>query len=354
MKILDRYIAAHIVRQTVIVLAVLVGLFQFVSFIDQLNLVGRGRYGLGEAVQYVILTIPRVLYDIFPMAALLGSILGLSTMAGDSELTVMRASGVSVLRILGSVLRIGAALALVAMIIGEFVTPTTETMAQRGRSEALQERIKQQTNFGLWMRDSGSYVNIGEVLPDLTLRKLKLFEFDAEGRLRSLVYAELGRHTRQRWNLQDVRQTLLEREQTRTQQLPRAEWRTDVSPAILSVFLIKPDQLSAWQLNRYVAHLAENGQDTSSYELAYWGKIVTPISTAAMVMLAIPFVFVNLRSGSLGRNLFVGIMLGLTFYVLDKGFGYVVLVYDLPPFSGAVVPTLLFMAVGLVMLRRVV
>lgn len=354
MKILDRYVAAHIVRQTIIVLAVLVGLFQFVSFIDQLNLVGRGRYGLLEAVQYVILTVPRVLYDIFPMAALLGAILGLSTMAGDSELVVMRASGVSLLRILGSVLRIGAVLALLATLIGEFVTPTTETMAQRGRSEALQERIKQQTNFGLWMRDSGSYVNINEVLPDLTLLNLKLFEFDADGKLRSLVYAGRGRYEKDHWNLQDVRQTLLEGEKTRTEKLPLANWHTEVSPAILSVFLIKPDQLSAWQLNRYVAHLAENGQDTSSYELAYWGKIFTPISTAVMVILAIPFVFVNLRTGSLGRNLLVGIMLGLAFFVLDKGFGYIVLVYDLPPFWGAIVPTLLFMVVGLVMLRRVV
>jgi lipopolysaccharide export system permease protein len=265
----------------------------------------------------------------------------------------MRAAGVSLLRILGSVLRIGAVLALVATVIGEFVTPTTETMAQRGRSEALQERIKQQTNFGLWMRDSGSYVNIGEVLPDLTLLKLKLFEFDAEGKLRSLVYADRGRYEREHWNLRGVRQTLLEGEKTRTQKLARANWKTDVSPVILQVFLIKPDQLSALQLNRYVAHLADNGQDTSSYELAYWGKIITPISTAVMVILAIPFVFVNLRTGSLARNLFVGILLGLAFFVLDKGFGYVVLVYDLPPFWGAVVPTLAFMAAGLLVLRRV-
>ncbi len=352
MRILDLYIGRIIVYYTLIVFAVLLGLFTFVSFLDELGELGRGNYGAWEAIRYVVLTVPKTVYDIFPMAALLGSMLGLSAMANDSELIVIRAAGVSLLRIVGSVLKIGAVLAVVAIIVGEVVTPITSTLAQRGRAEALQQNIKQHTNFGLWMRDHQTYVNVGEVLPDLSLLKVKVFEFDDEGRLRSLVTANDGQYVNERWRLGDIKQTLINREGAESKEVTAAYWRTEVSPQILSVFLIRPDQLSIWQLGRYIRHLRDNNQDTSAYELSFWNKVVTPLATGVMVILAIPFVFGQLRSGGLGRGLFIGIMLGLLFFVADKGFGYIVLVYDISPVVGAMVPTLAFLAAGVFMLRR--
>ena len=353
MKILDLYIARTIVYYTLIVFAVLLGLFTFVSFLDELGELGRGNYGAWAAIRYVVLTIPKTIYDVFPRAALLGSMLGLSTMANDSELIVMRAAGVSLVRIVISVLKVGAVLAAVAIVIGEVVTPITSTLAQRGRAEALQQNIKQHTNFGLWMRDHQTYVNVGEVLPDLSLLKVRVFEFDDEGQLRSLVWAKNGLYVNERWRLGEIKQTLINREGAESKQVTAAYWRTEVSPQILSVFLIRPDQLSVWQLNRYIRHLRENNQDISSYELSFWNKVVTPLATAVMVILAIPFVFGQIRSGGLGRGLFIGIMLGLLFFVADKGFGYVVLVYDIPPLIGALLPTLAFLAGGVYMLRRI-
>ncbi|MDH3637190.1 MAG: LPS export ABC transporter permease LptG [Gammaproteobacteria bacterium] len=353
MRILDLYIARIIVYYTLIVFAVLLGLFTFVTFLDELGELGRGNYGVWEAIQYVVLTIPKTVYDVFPMAALLGSMLGLSSMANDSELIVMRAAGVSLVRIVGAVLKVGAVLAAVAIVIGEVVTPITSTLAQRGRAEALQQNIKQHTNFGLWMRDHHTYVNVGEVLPDLSLLKVRVFEFDDEGRLRSLVSAKNGQYVNERWRLGEIKQTLINREGAESKQVTAAYWRTEVSPQILSVFLIRPDQLSIWQLNQYIRHLRENNQDTSSYELSFWNKVVTPLATAVMVILAIPFVFGQIRSGGLGRGLFIGIMLGLLFFVADKGFGYVVLVYNIAPMIGALLPTLAFLGAGVFMLRRI-
>jgi len=353
-SILDFYIARIIIQQTLLAFAVLLGLFIFVTFIDQLRDLGVNEFGIADALRYVLLIIPRTIYELFPMAALLGSMLGLSILANDSELTVMRASGMSVFQIAAAALKIGLVFALIAVLLGEFVTPTTETMAQRGRAEALQRHIKQQTDFGLWMKDSKTYVNIGEVLPDLTLLRLRIIEFDDDDRLRAFAYAERGEFNNPEWRLVDVRQTLVDDEGNANPQfVDAAVWRTNVTPEILSVFLIKPDQLSIWQLSQYVTHLSSNSQDTERYKLAFWSKLFLPLSTAVMVILAIPFVFQQLRSGGLGRNLFIGIMLGVGFYVVERGFGNIVQVYDIPPFLGALMPVTAFAVLAVFMLRRI-
>jgi len=355
MHILDMYIARQILYQVLIAVSVLVGLFTFLTFIDQLSDIGTGNYGVLDAMRFVLLSIPRTLYEIFPMSALLGSILGMSTLAVDSELVVIRAAGVSVSRLTGSVLKVGGLLALASIFLGELVTPYSETMAQRGRAQALQEHIDQQSDFGLWMRDHKSYVNVGEVLPDYTLLDIRVFEFDDNGRLRSLVFADSGNYVdeTQRWRLEGIVQTLIDKESAISQTASAAYWSTDVTTDILSVFLIRPDQLSAYQLFRYINHLQENGQETETYELAFWTKIATPLATAVMVILAIPFVFRSVRSGSYGGSLFVGIMLGLSFFVLDKGFGLIIQIFDFSPLLGAFLPTILFALMGMYFIRRV-
>ena len=329
-------------------------LFTFVNFLDQLGSLGKGNYGLAQAIEFVILTIPRLLYELFPMAALLGTIIGLSILANDSELIVMRASGVSMVQITTAALKMGGMFVIFAVVVGEIVSPFTETKAQRGRAEALQQNIQQQTNFGLWMRDTQTYVNVGEVLPDLTLLRIKVFEFDPDKRLRSMVTADDGIFQDDFWLVNNVKQTLIDPQgQTETLETPSAQWQSRVTPQILSVFLIQPDQLSFWQLSRYIKHLAANQQKTDPFELAFWGKLMLPLSTAVMVVLAIPFVFTNIRSGGLGRSLFIGIMLGLGFYAANKGFGYVVLANGISPFLGATLPVIAFLFLALVMMRRI-
>lgn len=354
MVILDKYLGRIILQYTLISMAVLLALFTFVNFLDQLGSLGKGNYGLAQAIEFVILTIPRLLYELFPMAALLGTIIGLSLLANDSELIVMRASGVSMVQITTAALKMGGLFVIFAVIVGEIVSPVTETKAQRGRAEALQQNIQQQTNFGLWMRDTQTYVNVGEVLPDLTLLRIKVFEFDPDKRLRSMVTADDGIFQDDFWLVNNVKQTLIDPQgQTETLHTPSAQWQSRVTPQILSVFLIQPDQLSFWQLSRYIKHLAANQQKTDPFELAFWGKLMLPLSTAVMVVLAIPFVFTNIRSGGLGRSLFIGIMLGLGFYAANKGFGYVVLANGISPFLGATLPVIAFLFLALVMMRRI-
>lgn len=354
MPILDRYLGRIILQYTMITLLVLLGLFTFVNFLEQLGDLGKGRYGLSEALLYILLTIPRTVYELFPMAALLGTIIGLSLLANDSELIVMRASGVSVRQITIAALKTGALFVIAAMLIGELLAPVSEARAQRGRAEALQQNLHQQTRSGLWMRDARAYINIGEVLPDLTLLRIKRFEFDADHKLRALIEATDGEFADGEWTLNNVQKTRIDADgNTETAQPGTTRWRSGVTPQILSVFLLKPNQLSMWQLRRYIRHLRENHQQTDPYELAFWGKLMLPLSTAVMVILAIPFVFANLRSGTLGRSLFIGIMLGLGFYAANKGFGYIILAYALPPLLGATLPMIAFLLLAAGMMRRV-
>ncbi len=353
--VLDLYLARTIGHHTAIALGVLVGLFTFVNFIDQLGELGVGNYNLWEVVKFVVLSIPYNLYELFPMGALLGTILALNALATDSELVVLRAAGFSLVQITASVLKAGVAMVALAFVVGEVVSPTTETMAKNGRASALQENISQQTEYGLWMRDTTTYVNIGEILPDLTLLKIRIFEFDRRARLRSLVYADSGRFVQGSWRLGNVRQTVIETEGGATiRKLDNANWDTAVSPQIMSVFLVDPEQMSVWQLRRYIQHLRKNDQETSRFELAFWTKMVLPISIGVMIALAIPFVFGSLRSGTTGRNLFIGIMLGLGFYAANKSLGYVVLAYDVAPVVGAAIPLVLFLGVSVMLYRRVV
>ena len=354
MSILDRYLGGVMLRCTLIIMLVLLGLFTFVNFLEQLGDLGKGHYGLAEALAYIALTIPRTLYELFPMAVLLGTLVGLSLLADDSELIVMRASGVSVRQIAVSALKTGGLLVIAAMLIGELVAPPSEARAQRNRAEALQQNIKQRTDSGLWMRDGRTYINASEVLPDSTLLGIKLFEFGPDNKLRSLTAAAHGEFRNDRWIIKDVRQTLIDADgNAETVHSDVTEWRSGVTPQLLSVFLVQPDQLSLRQLNRQVRHLRGNRQQTAPSELAFWNKLMLPLSTAVMVALAIPFVFVNIRSGTLGRNLFIGSMLGLGFHAANKGFGYLVLAYGLPPLLGATLPLLAFLALAVAMMRRV-
>jgi lipopolysaccharide export system permease protein len=379
-RLLDLYLGRTILNQVLLVMSVLAGIFMFVTFVDQISYLGTGRYGLWDAMWFVLLSTPRIIYEVFPMAVLLGAILGLSLLALGSELIVMRSSGISISQITVAALKLGVVLAVFALVIGEFVAPRSETMAQRVRAAALESSIERKGNSGLWIRDKNMYVNIGEVLPDLTLQDVRIFEFDGADQLRLLLSADIGRpHERsidvdrlkksatsvrdecdqdagEHWHLQQVQQTIID-EQGRVDPDSdpdlRACWYTPVTPQMMSIFLVQPEQLSIGQLRHYIGHLAANSQDTRHFELAYWSKLVLPLSMGVMLILAIPFVFGNLRAGGMGRNLFIGIMIGMVFFAANKALGYIVLVYNLPPIAGATLPTVVFLLAAVWLYRQI-
>ena len=353
MNILDRYIGRSILTSTLLVFAVLTALFTFVKFVDALGDLGKATFGLYQAVRYVVLSVPRQASELFPMTAMLGTILGLSSLATDSELVAMRAAGVSMMRLVGSVVRVGIVLVVISVVVSEGIAPVTEAMAERGRSAALQVSVRQQKDSGLWVRDGQMFVHLGEVLPDLSVLRVNIYSFDVANHLRLQTSAQRGRYEHDVWRLQDVRQSRLDDGRVRVRQISSDDWVSVLTPDMLAVFAVKPEGLSIWSLYRYIQHLELNKQDTGRYELAFWNKLMSPVAAVVMMILAVPFVFSQMRSSGVGARLMIGILLGLAYWVISQGFGYFGLLYGVPPMLGAVAPTLLFLGVAAIMLRRV-
>jgi lipopolysaccharide export system permease protein len=352
MRILDRYLASSILVSTLLVLGVLLALFSFLQFVEAIGNIGRADYQLGDAARFVLLSLPRQAYEIFPMAALLGTTLGLSSLAVDSELVAMRAAGMSVLQIVAAAMKVGMILALVVVLMGEFLVPESERLAEQGQALALRARIKQQSDFGLWLRDGPAYVHVGEVLPDLTLLQIDIYEFDANNHLQRHTTAERGSFDNERWQLTGLNESLLGENRVQTRRVSEQDWSTNLTPELFSVYTVRPEGLSILQLRRYISHLNQNKQNTGPYALAFWQKLASPFATVVMMVLAIPFVFGQQRSGGIGARLFTGILLGLAFFVVSRGFGYFGLLYGVPAVIGAALPVLLFFGAALAMLQR--
>lgn len=351
-SLLDRLIARQMLYSTLLVLNVLVALAVFFVLIDALKDYGQANFGLFELARYVILKQPQQVYELSPVGALIGTLMGLSTLALNSELVAMRAAGVSIVRIVMATMKIGALFALVILLVGEYVVPVSENLAQTGRARALETPLQKEST-GIWLRSGPTFVNIGEVLPDLSLLRLNIYAFDGRSHLRIQTAAQRAEYAGGAWRLQDVRESLLVgNEAVQTRESPEEEWHTALTPSVVSVFAIRPESLSIQQLHYYIGHLEENNQDTRNFRLAFWQKLFMPLAILIMVLLATPFVFRQIRSGGLSHRVFIGIMLGLLFIILHKSLGYFGALYALPPMAAPLLPIAVFFAVALYLLRR--
>ncbi len=350
--LLDRYLATRIVTSTALVLSVLIALTIFFAFVDALRDYGQENFGLYQLGRYVLLAQPRKIYEIFPVATLIGTLLGLSSLAVNSELVAMRAAGVSVWQLIGSAMRVGLVFAILAAALGEFVVPITENKAQIGRAHALSRGVVQQRT-GLWLRDGPSFVSIGEVLPDLTLLRVNIYSFQDDIRLKVQTSAERAEFSAaEGWKLLKVRETHIENNGITARKMHALPWSTTVTKDLVGVFAVQPEQLSLQHLSNYIEHLERNGQSTERYRLVYWQKLLMPIAVVVMVLMATPFALGHTRGGGVSRRVFAGVMLGLAFVVVTRIFGHFGLLYGLPPFFGAALPILLFLSGALVLLRR--
>lgn len=351
LSLLDRHIGRGIFVSTLLVLGVLLALSLFIVFVRAMPDFGKFSFGLPELLHYVIMSQPRQLYELFPIIVLIGSIMGLSAMALNSELVAMRAAGVSIARIVGSAMKVGLVFVVAGVLLGEYVVPFAESVAQRERAKALHESLQQRSS-GLWLRDGTTFVNIGEVLPDLSLLRVNVYQFEDSIRLRTQTYAAGARQVNDQWVLEDVRESLIGDDQVDFRLSRARPWDTRLTEEVVSVFAVVPEGLSIQKLWRYIDHLRRNNQVTERYQLAFWQKLFLPLATAVMVLLATPFVFRPVRSGGLGSRVFLGIMLGLAFVVLNQIIGYFGLLYGQSPMTSALTPILLFFVLALVLLRR--
>lgn len=350
MKTLSRYLAREVLSMTWLVLIALVLLYALLDLVQQLEDIGEGNYGLLKVFAYIVLSLPGHVYDLLPVAALIGALTALAMLSGGSETTVMRASGMSLLAIGGTLLVAGLVLTLVSFLFGEVVVPFSERFAQRMRLEALNSVVGQQFRSGLWVKDDKRFVNVQEMLPDTSLKNVKIYEFDADYRLTRLQSAKRGEYQGDNaWTLTDVQDTLFNGSNIKVQSAPSAQWKSVLTPEILGVLLVKPEQMSVWNLFTYIKHLRENKQKTTRYEIARWSKLIYPLSTVVMMFLAVPFTIYQRRAGTVGGRIFLGVILGVAFHLLTRLASNLAQIKDWDPMLASLTPTALFLGIALVM-----
>jgi lipopolysaccharide export system permease protein len=354
MSLLARYLAGQVLVASGFVLLALLVLFAFFDVIQELGSLGRNNYGLGQAAVVVLLSIPGHLYEILPVAALIGTLFALSRLVGNSEYAVMRVSGLSNWRVASYFSAVGVLLSLLVLLLGEYVAPWSDQAAQRYKLSATRSVVAQQFRSGLWVKDGSAFINVREVMPDNTLRGIEIYGFDAEGRLGWIRSADEAKwRGNQSWDLRKVQETRFEADGIRAARSERQAWQSVLTPDILSVLLVAPEKMSGRTLWRYIAHLRENNQKATRYELALWSKFISPFVIPIMMLIAMPFAIQGPRAGGTSGKLFIGILAGLGFHLLSRLFGHLGLLNDWPAIVVSILPLLIFLAIALAGIRWV-
>ena len=345
MNVLERYIGKTILSAIFLTLFLLVGLGAIIKFVEEFKAVGKGSYDALLAAYYTFLTIPRDVETFFPIAALLGSLLGLGNLASRSELVVMQASGFSRFRIGLAVMKTAVPLILFTMIIGEWGVPQTEQYARDMRSVAQSGGSMLSTSGGFWARDGENFVYIRRIGSETQLNNLSIYHFDKK-ELKSITQAAEAKYTNDSWILKKVDKSTIEGNTIKQSKEKDQPWQTSITPSKLGIVSLKPESLSITGLADYVGFLKETGQDPKRFEITFWRKVYQPISMAVMMLLAISFIFGPLRSSTMGAKIVIGIVAGFMFYVANIVFGNMSLIATWLPVSiGALIPSLICLSI---------
>ncbi|KEZ21906.1 Lipopolysaccharide export system permease protein lptG [Glaesserella parasuis] len=345
MNVLERYIGRTILASIMLTLFMLVGLGAIIKFVEEFRSVGRGSYDGLHAAYYTLLTMPRDIETFFPIAALLGSLMGLGGLASRSELVVMQSAGFSRFRIGLAVMKTAIPLMVITMIMGEWGVPQTEQYARNMRSIAQSGGSMLATQGGFWVKDGNDFIYIRQIQDERNLNNILIYQFDNQV-LKSIKQAEKATYSEQGWLLQKVdKSEIHESGITQTRETDQA-WKTSITPSKLGIASLKPESLSISGLADYVGFLKDTGQDPKRFEITFWRKVFQPISMAVMMLLAISFIFGPLRSSTMGAKIVIGILAGFVFYVANIVFGNLSLVVSwLPVPIGALIPSLLCLSV---------
>ncbi|GIZ52111.1 LPS export ABC transporter permease LptG [Noviherbaspirillum aridicola] len=366
MKVLHRYVAAEILTSTVFALVAFLSLFAFFDLIAELPRVGRGSYELQHAFLYVAMNLPAYVYDLMPIAALIGTIYTLAQLAARSEFTIMRASGLSTGMAGWMLARVGIVLVLVTFLFGEFIAPASSEYAEKFRLAAQESSISREFRSGLWTKDvirsegmtgeniGSRFLNVGNVTPDGQLRRLKVYEFDRDMQLRAVITAGHADYRGNNvWRFVDVAETSFApkgsdlAEVVSSRKHATYDVVSEITPEILSVLVVDPERMSALSLATYTRHLEDNSQNAERYEIAFWKKLFYPLAVMVMMALALPFAYLHFRSGGVSLKIFIGVMIGVSFQLINSLFSHIGLLNTWPPVATALLPSVLFLLVAM-------
>jgi lipopolysaccharide export system permease protein len=363
MKVIQRYFTSEITRSVLFALAAFLALFAFFELMGQLEQVGRNGYRLQQALLYVVMGLPGNVYELMPTAVLIGTIYTLSQLAARSEFTIMRVSSMSTGMAARVLARIGLGFAVLTILFGELIAPKATEWAEKLKLQAQGASLSSQFRSGMWAKDvikdrglegnvTGSrFINIQTVQADGRIEGIRLYELDNDFHMARMVTAKSGMYQGNHvWKLADVTQSDFTggrdrkiTEPVKTVKMPSMQLVSEVTPEILSVLFADPDRMSAYDLRAYTKHLEANNQRTDRYEIAFWKKIVYPLSIFVMMALALPFAYLHFRAGGVSLKIFTGIMIGVCFQLINSLFSHLGLLNTWPALITAALPSLLFM-----------
>lgn len=350
-SILDRYIGKTIISTIGISLFLLISLSGIIRFIDQLRRI-KVDYDAFAVGIYSLLMVPKDLEVFFPMAALLGALIGLGMLASRSELIVMETAGFSRFKIALAVMKTALPLVLLTMAIGEWIAPISEQTARNMRSEKLYGSSLMAQQGSLWAKDGNDYVYIGHVNSDSSISNIDIYSVD-NNKLLSITHADNGIFKDNVWTLSQIEKSdLTQLDKIQTSNTLTMEWKTNITPDKLSIVAFDPDSLSASGLYKYSQYLKSSGQDTKNYDLLFWKKLIKPLSVAVMMLLALSFIFGPLRSVSMGVRVIIGISFGFIFYIADNLFAQASIVVGIYPILGSMITSLVFLLISYILFKR--
>lgn len=358
MNVLRRLIYKEVVVAVLMVSVAFLGLFFFFDLIDELPAIGKASpldpklvFQVSHALVFVALLIPSRLYELLPITVLIGTIFVFARMAQGSEYTILRTSGLGPWRALRLMAGLGMAFVAFTFVTGDYVAPASGKAAQLYKARFDGRTPAGPT--GAWLKekqgDRQFSVNVNALTDVSEMKLIRIFEFDTQGHLLSRTQAATGRITQEgAWVLhQATRSTFTAAEAGQAPQLKQAfvdayTWPTELTTEMVSVALLKPERMSTTDLYRYVQHLDANGQSAQRYEIEFWRKVFYPLSCLVMMVLALPFAYLHFRSGTIAGYVFVGVMVGISFFMLNNVFGYVGRLNNWEPWLAAALPSLLY------------
>ncbi len=352
MKTVEKYLAHTVLTSIALTLAVLVGISSLFKFIDQLSHIGKGEFNFVTAAIYSLYMIPQDVEIFFPMAAMIGGLIGLGALAQSSELVVMQAIGMSKTNIVSAVLKSSISLILIMMVFSEWGVPQATKAAKELKTQAISSGKLYSGEQGVWAKDGPAFINIKEVSESGDLYGVSVFEFDEQQKLTKQINAEYGNFNQDGWLLTNVVVKDWRTKQITTRNYDSQPWPTSITPDKLGVVLVKPEKMPISELIDYLTYLQQNEQNVARYQLALWRKVFQPFNVAVMLLLALSFIFGPLRSVTMGARIILGILTGFSFFLFDRIFGSLSLVYEIPAMLGAFAPTLVFFLIALRLLTR--
>ena len=329
-NILSQYMMRTILAGTAMVLAVLLalaGLFEFIAELDDVQ----GNYQTSQAILYTLLRLPNLAFEMLPVAALIGSLLGLGALAGGSEIIVMRSAGLSVRELAAMAAVSGAVMLALTGLLGEFIGPPLDFYARNMRLEARYEKDDDRLGNATWVKDGSVYLHLERVNPDFEFGSLYMYKFDGD-KLEAIAIAEnSGIDDDDNWILENLRETRFAGDGVQVTTADRSIESFEVNAELLGSALAKPLSLSAREMLSYIDYLRRNNLDATRYETELWYRVSRTFTVMIMPVLSLAFVFGSLRSGGAGGRLMIGVLVGLIYYLASETLANSGQVFDLNP-----------------------